>query len=261
MRTADGNLRTARLPGLWPGWDVEAAFWRHVEKTEHGWIWTGLSRGGGQHQYGLFAVCVQSPRGPAWRHESAHRISYELFVGPIPEGLHILHSCDIGLCVWPDHLRCGTHNENMADKIARNRHPRGGRVPGIALPRATLPTQSGERHWASKTSDAAILALREAYAAGGVSAIDLARRYGIAKTNIYLIVRGEARRRAGGPLSEILPVVGERVPGAKLTADRVREIRALRATGATIYAVAEQFDIAPQTISKICRRESWKHVV
>jgi len=259
MRIAEGNLRTARLPGLLPGWDVEAAFWRKVHKTDGCWLWTSRSRS--SQGYGLFSICVESPRGPAWRLESAHRISHELFIGPIPEGLHVLHSCDTGICVRPDHLRAGTHDDNMADKVARNRHPRGGRVPGIVLPRSALPTHSGERHYNAKTSDADIRALREAYAAGCVSAIDLARRYGIAKTNVYLIVRGEARRGAGGPLSQVLPVVGERVPGAKLTADRVREIRALRATGATIYAIAEQLGIAPQTVSKICRRESWKHVM
>jgi len=51
----------------------------------------------------------------------AHRYSYERHVGPIPEGLMILHSCDNRKCVNPSHLRPGTAKENMADAISRGR--------------------------------------------------------------------------------------------------------------------------------------------
>jgi hypothetical protein len=47
--------------------------------------------------------------------QRVHRVAYEEFVGPIPDGLQILHSCDNASCINPDHLRPGTHRENMAD--------------------------------------------------------------------------------------------------------------------------------------------------
>lgn len=55
----------------------------------------------------------------------AHRLSYALFKGPIPPGMHVLHSCDQPGCVNPDHLRVGTAQDNSDDKVRRNRQMRG----------------------------------------------------------------------------------------------------------------------------------------
>jgi hypothetical protein len=74
----------------------------------------------------------------------AHRVSYELHKGPIPEGLCVLHSCDTPACVNPDHLRAGTLSENIQDCIKRNR--RNERAPkGEAQGHSKL-TETQVRH-------------------------------------------------------------------------------------------------------------------
>ena len=52
-------------------------------------------------------------------HDKAHRFSYELYKGPIPTGLYVLHKCDIKHCVNPDHLYTGTQADNIGDILAR----------------------------------------------------------------------------------------------------------------------------------------------
>lgn len=59
----------------------------------------------------------------------AHRVAWEVKFGEIPEGLHVLHKCDVRCCVNPDHLFLGSHQENMRDKVNKGRHPVGSNSP------------------------------------------------------------------------------------------------------------------------------------
>lgn len=84
---------------------VAERFWSKVEKIpfDSCWHWTGTLSGG----YGL----MQSGNGGSVR--SAHRISYELHKGPIPDQLQIDHLCRVRHCVNPDHLEAVTRRENF----------------------------------------------------------------------------------------------------------------------------------------------------
>ena len=57
----------------------------------------------------------------------AHRLSWELHRGPIPPGMLVCHTCDMGGCVNPDHLFIGTHADNHADRNRKGRQARGER--------------------------------------------------------------------------------------------------------------------------------------
>lgn len=82
-------------------------FWSHVTKTETCWLWTSTLRAG----YGMFSF-----KG---KPVSAHRFSYSLANGEIPDGLLVRHSndCVSRACVRPDHLKVGTQTDNMADRM------------------------------------------------------------------------------------------------------------------------------------------------
>lgn len=72
------------------------------------------------------------------RASMAHRVSYEQFVGPIPEGYEVRHRCDNPPCVNPEHLLTGTHAENMQDKVRRNRQTSGERHGRAKLTRTDV---------------------------------------------------------------------------------------------------------------------------
>jgi len=67
------------------------------------------------------------------RKHLAHRASYEAFVGPIPKGMNVCHSCDNVYCVNPAHLFLGTQKQNLQDMASKGRSTRGQRNPMAKL--------------------------------------------------------------------------------------------------------------------------------
>ncbi len=97
----------------------EKILWRFRDKfvTEPNsgcWLWTDATFPNG---YGRFKVDGKSLK--------AHRVSYELHNGLIPEGLHVCHTCDVRVCVNPDHLWLGTNQDNVNDRDAKGRQSKG----------------------------------------------------------------------------------------------------------------------------------------
>jgi hypothetical protein len=100
----------------------------------------------------------------------AHRLAYETFIGPIPDGLSVCHHCDNPGCVNPDHLFAGSQADNLADMIGKGRQ---------IIPR-------GEAKKNSKLTESAVAAIRAAPRRRG--ALDeLAARYGVTKPVIWAV--------------------------------------------------------------------------
>lgn len=102
----------------------------------------------------------------------AHRLAYALAYGPIPRGAHVLHSCDVGICVNPQHLRLGTHKDNMRDKKERGR----------------VVSKYGEQSHLAKLTFAQVQEIRAMVSAGALQRV-VAEKFGTTQTNVSLIVR------------------------------------------------------------------------
>lgn len=82
-----------------------------MDKSKDCWEWVGAVNNKG---YGYIHAKVGR--------FLAHRVSYELEYGPIPEGMCVLHKCDNPRCVRPSHLFLGTIADNNRDMMAKGRH-------------------------------------------------------------------------------------------------------------------------------------------
>lgn len=141
---------------------VSDRFWPHVEKSEGCWMWTAstwsfghgrMSAGGG-------------------RDTGAHRVSWEIHYGPIPDGLQVLHRCDNPSCVRPDHLFLGTHTDNMHDMITKGRN------------------MHGDQHTKAKLTSADVTRIRLLVRRGAVQR-RVARLFDVSPSTICEVVSGK----------------------------------------------------------------------
>lgn len=125
----------------------ENLFWQKVRKTDYCWFWRGqVNRGG----YGVHGKIL------------AHRASWLITRGEIPERLKILHHCDNRRCVNPNHLYAGTMMQNMRDMVDRGRANKA----------------RGEANWIAKLNTERVIEIRRRSAAGEQKA-SLAREFGV----------------------------------------------------------------------------------
>jgi hypothetical protein len=157
-----------------------AAFWAKVTKTDGCWTRSGASNGQG---YSIATLDGQRIY--------AHRLSYILHFGGIPDGLDVLHKCDNPPCVRPDHLFAGTHRDNMTDMVAKNRHDGSGiRIALAALAADRSVMARGEGHGQSKVTENMVRDIRER-ARRGESQRSIADAMPITQVTVGRIIRRE----------------------------------------------------------------------
>ncbi len=164
--------------GLWNtdriyrGETLEEKFWARVQKTESCWIWTGYKI----HGYGNLRV----KKGTVGH--AAHRLSWEIHKGPIPEGLWVLHNCPGGdnpACVNPDHLWLGTESDNNKDCVKKKRN------------------QRGERHGNAVLTWQMVCQARKLKSEGNICQREIAKMFGIGESHLSQILLGKIWKDSG----------------------------------------------------------------
>lgn len=136
-------------------------FWKYVIKSDYCWNWNGFKN---EFGYGRMSV------GRIMH--VAHRISWTIYFGHIPQDKRVLHQCDNRACVNPFHLFLGTQKDNMHDCIDKHR------------------MKMGEDRPAAKLTEQEVRDIRKYFSVFGVRKCQLARRYGISDCEIHQIIAG-----------------------------------------------------------------------
>jgi len=202
-------------------------FWKNVKIDDllGCWLWTGAKINSG---YGT--VKIDGKR------YLVHRYSWELAKGEIPDEMYICHTCDVKLCVQPDHLFLGNQKDNMSDASAKGRLPKG------------------EQHYISKLTPAILLECGK-LVKQGVTYRELAQKYGASPSAINNALLGRSWKHL-----EFKGYTKAR-KHAKLTEDEVRRIRKIRKTGLSYKKIGNIFGVNHGTIFHIIKRNTWKEVI
>lgn len=132
------------------------------------WRWSGTTRGG----YGR--LMIGSRINQTRKSVSAHRLSYETFVGAVPAGMEVCHKCDNRRCVNPQHLFVGSRQANIDD---RENKGRGGQ-------------RHGEKNGNAKLTANDVEQIRSSFSPRRITRQMLAERFGVSESTIKDILIG-----------------------------------------------------------------------
>lgn len=233
-------------------------FWHYVERggPDECWPWKASKFSGG---YGQFNAGGRTLR--------AHRVAFLLQHGIDPTDRFVCHDCDNPPCCNGAHLFAGSARDNTQDCVSKGRtnSASGWRHGSRTKPESRA---RGERIAQAKLTAEQVVEIRALYKAGEYTHQKLAEHFGVSRRAIGFITRGEnwyhianteERVSLADPKRRGKP--GETNSSAKLTADKVQQIRILRATKNLSYQeLADEFAVNKATIAAIIKRRTWQHL-
>lgn len=192
-------------------------------------IWNGLLTPSG---YGLISVNRKN--------YSAHRYSYEINVGEIPNGMFVLHKCDVRNCVAPDHLFIGTQKDNMVDMSNKNR----------------AYMKKGEDHPNAILKDKDVLEIKKMLLDGEPQKL-IAKSFNVAQSLISVIAKGDRRGAiTSDDRNTLISMYKKRKKEngrkkRKLSSEQVNEIRSLLLKGVPCTQIYKKYSVCRSVIQNI----------
>lgn len=172
-------------------------FEKFFQRGDGCWEWTGATTYG----YGKF-------KADNGARTLAHRFSYALYVGPIPQGMFVCHHCDNPPCVRPDHLWLGTALDNTRDMFAKGRaRPATGQKNGAHTHPESI--RRGYAHSQAKLTPEDVADIRIRLAAGETQD-KIGAAHGVHRNTIYRIKKGQTYTTAPPELNTSLTVKADR---------------------------------------------------
>lgn len=136
--------------------DFESRFWNNTIENENGcWEWQGATHA--KTGYGIITLEGQA--------RTTHTVSYEQAKGEIPEDLFVLHKCNNRICINPDHLYVGTHDDNMRDM-------------------ANAGSVKGSKNFNSILNEEEVQEIRKLIASKMITYANIAQQYGVKRQTV-----------------------------------------------------------------------------
>lgn len=202
---------------------------KNVIRQEGCWDWKGYIARTGYAEIG---------RSKNFHEKNAHRISWMIHKGNIPEGMYICHKCDNPKCTNPDHLFIGTHQDNDKDRDEKGRNVKGEDVESSILKDQdikeikTLLTQ-------------------------GKSCLEISRKYDVSHDAIKRINKNETWKHIPWPTE----IQGNGRDGPrKLSIQDVIEIKKLLKLGVPCSKLGRDYGVTKESINAIKNGKNWKHI-
>lgn len=218
----------------WPQYLVDQ-FWSNINypgNDQDCWEWVSPQKH--KDGYGRF------------KNVGAHRLAWEFYNGPIPQGQQVLHKCDNPPCCNPEHLFLGTTQDNRQDCVNKNRQAKGSKNAGSVL------------------TEEIVFEILEKVNNGEITNLTvLSNTYNISESALSHIFDGTKWKHITinykTPMSQLkLKIIS---PKWKLTETDVHQIKIDISNNVSLTTIAKQYGVKRNTILDIKLGKNWKWVV